>query len=70
MNFKQFRRRANNHTRMRNGRGSRGYRLQAKLGRVISLRRLEHLLRRYSCSVNDTMPKERRRLCSVRCVKP
>ena len=44
MNFKQFRSPANGHSRMRNGRGSRGYRLQSKLGTTISLGRLEHLL--------------------------
>ena len=45
MNFKQFRRPANNHSRMKNGRGSRGFRLQSKLGPVMSLARLERLLR-------------------------
>lgn len=44
MNFKQFRSPANGHPRKRNGRGSRGYRLQSKLGKTISLRRLEFLL--------------------------
>jgi hypothetical protein len=44
MNFKQFRSPANGHARMRNGRGSRGFRLQSKLGKVISLKRLESLL--------------------------
>ena len=44
MNFKQFRSPANDHARMRNGRGSRGYQLQSKLGTTISLGRLEHLL--------------------------
>ncbi len=44
MNCKQFRRPANGHARMRNGLGSRGYRLQSKLGPVISLQRLEVLL--------------------------
>ena len=44
MNFKQFRSPANGHARKRNGRGSRGYRLQSKLGQTISLRRLEFLL--------------------------
>lgn len=44
MNFKQFRSPANDHARMRNGRGGRGLRLQSKLGTSISLGRLEHLL--------------------------
>ena len=44
MNFKQFRSPANDHARMRNGRGGRGLRLQSKLGTTISLGRLEHLL--------------------------
>ncbi len=44
MNFKQFRSPANDHGRMRNGRGGRGLRLQSKLGTSISLSRLEHLL--------------------------
>jgi hypothetical protein len=44
MTFKQFRSPANNDARMRNGRGSRDYRLQSKLDEVISLRRLEFLL--------------------------
>jgi hypothetical protein len=44
MNFKQFRSPANDHARMRNGRGGRGLRLQSKLGTSISLSRLEHLL--------------------------
>jgi hypothetical protein len=44
MNFKQFRSPANDHARMRNGRGGRGLRLQSKLGTSISLSRLEYLL--------------------------
>lgn len=48
MNFKQFRRPANGHARTAivNGRivGGRGFRLQSKLGRAISLDRLEKLL--------------------------
>jgi hypothetical protein len=40
MTFKQFRSPSNGHRRF----GSRGKRLQSKLGPVISLRRLEYLL--------------------------
>ena len=40
MNFKQFRSPSNDHRRF----GSRGKRLQSKLGRVISLKRLDYLL--------------------------
>jgi len=48
MNFKQFRRPANGHSRtaFAGGRkvGGRGFRLQSKLGKVIDLGRLESLL--------------------------
>ncbi len=48
MNMKQFRKPANGHSRtaMAGGRivGGRGFRLQSKLGRSISLDRLESLL--------------------------
>jgi hypothetical protein len=49
MTFKQFRSPSNGHRRMATqaGRlaGGRGFRLQSKLGRTISLQRLEELLR-------------------------
>lgn len=49
MNMKQFRRPANGHSRMAkiNGRvvGGRGLRLQSKLGKSVSVDRLEKLLK-------------------------
>jgi hypothetical protein len=57
MNFKQFRAPANDHARMRNGRGGRGLRLQSKLGTSISLSRLEYLL---SLAGRNTKKTERK----------
>jgi hypothetical protein len=44
VNVKQFRSPANDHARMANGRGGRGFRLQSKLGNAIGVRRLEQIL--------------------------
>ncbi len=56
MNFKQFRSPANGHARTAfvGGRkvGGRGFRLQSKLGKVISLHRLESLLAAHRRRVN------------------
>ena len=57
MNMKQFRRPANGHARMQNGRGRRGYRLMSKFGmKGLTITRLERLLSEHRARQTKGVP--------------